>query len=113
MEAKGVRYLVAAANARTFTGQNQMKKKIIIHPRLAGGTSTFVCLLFFAILEKITGFGFVSKHLKVLSIPIFFIAFVVSTIFGATYDKTTNDDKLFTIIGLTALGLLIVLICLF
>jgi hypothetical protein len=90
-----------------------MKKKIIIHPRLAGGISLFVYLLFFAILEKITGFEFISKYVLVLGIAFLPVGSFVHSMFWKTYDKTTNDDKLFTIIGLTALGLLLVLILLF
>ena len=84
-----------------------MKK--IIHPRLAAGTFSLVYLLFFEILEIITGFQFISKHIVILCILFIPVGVIVYYKYSATYDKENNDDKLFMIINLFGLGLFLVL----
>ena len=75
------------------------KMRRIIHPRLAAGTCFLSYLLVFLILEKITKFQFVSKHIMILTLIFLPLVGIIYTRFDKTYDRENNDDSMFYVIG--------------
>jgi len=80
---------------------------------LVGGTSSLAYLLILELLEIITKFPFISKHIVVACIIFAPIAIIIMTIFNSTYGQKRNYNKLFIIINVIGFSLFLIIFCFF